>query len=208
MSAFPGYVLGIESAIGGGSISLHRNGTEIGGRSGNGSVSRAEELLPQIDRLLREFDVTIRDLDVIIVSTGPGSYTGIRVGIATIMGLRASVSARCLGATVLQAMTSVAKDQLTVMTGVPMGRNMVCSQLFEGDRPTNTPKLNTADEFIESVVAFTGPVVVHGSLFDDIKDPGSVRLIDAGDNLASLVAAAASSGFASEDLTPLFVDRQ
>ena len=208
MSAFSGYVLGIESAIGGGGISLNRNGVEIGGSSGNGSVSRGEELLPHIDRLLREFDVTIHDLDVIIVSTGPGSYTGIRVGIATMIGLRASVSARCLGVTVLQAMTLLVQDESATLTAVPMGRNIVCSQLFNGNQAMSMPKLNTVEEFTGSAAAFAGSVVVHRSLFDDIKDSGSARLIDAGDNLASLVAAATNSGFATEDLTPLFVDRQ
>ena len=208
MSAFSGYVLGIESAIGGGSISLHRNDIEIGGTYSDGSVSRAEELLPGIDSLMRKYDVSVRNLDIIIVSTGPGSYTGIRVGIATMIGLRASVSARCLGVTVLQAMTLLVKDESATLTAVPMGRNMVCSQLFNGDQAMSMPKLNTIEEFTESAAAFAGSVVVHRSLFDDIKNAGSARLIDAGDNLASLVADTASSGFATENLTPLFVDRQ
>ena len=193
MSTVSGYILGIESAIGGGSISLRHNGVEIGGSSGDDSVSRAEELLQRIDSLLREYDVTIRNLDVIIVSTGPGSYTGIRVGIATVLGLRASIGSRCLGVSVLQAMTLLAKNESAVLTAVPMGRNMVCSQLFEGDYPTSMPKLNTTEEFVESAIAFTGSVVVHRSLFNSIENRDSARLIDAGDNLASLIAAAAGS---------------
>lgn len=208
MSAVSGYVLGVESAIAGGSLSLHHNGVEISSSCGDGSVSRAEELLPHIDSLLREYDVTIRDLDVIIVSTGPGSYTGIRVGIATVIGLRAGIGAHCLGVTILQAMKSAAKTESKVMTSIPMGRNMVCSQLFEGDHPTSMPKLNTTEEFVESAITFTGSVVVHRSLFDAVKDLTSGRTIDAGDNLASMVATAVDSGFATEDLTPLFVDRQ
>ena len=208
MSVIHSYVFGIESAIGGGSISLHLNGVEIARSSGDGAVSRAEELLPAIDRLLHENDITARDLDVIIVSTGPGSYTGIRVGIATIMGLRSSINARCLGVTVLQAMTLAAKDRSAIITAVPMGRNMVCSQLFEGDRPVSSAKLHTTEEFIEFVTAFTGSAVMHKSLFDVLENTASGCLIDAGDCPASLVAAAASSGLASEDLTPLFVDRQ
>jgi tRNA threonylcarbamoyladenosine biosynthesis protein TsaB len=47
----------------------------------------ASDLLPQLSRLLREFDGTPRDLSLVCVGVGPGSYTGLRVGVATTLGL-------------------------------------------------------------------------------------------------------------------------
>jgi tRNA threonylcarbamoyladenosine biosynthesis protein TsaB len=66
-------ILAIESAVGGGSISLLRGSTEIAGWIGEGGVSRAEDLLPNISRLLHKAVVDKYDITKLAVSTGPGS---------------------------------------------------------------------------------------------------------------------------------------
>jgi tRNA threonylcarbamoyl adenosine modification protein YeaZ len=209
MSIPVSYVLGIESAIGGGSLSLHRDGVEIDASSGEDSVARAEQLLPRIDAVLQNQNITIRDIDLVIVSTGPGSYTGIRVGIATALGLRASLKARVLGITVLEAMSLTAqKSDTRVLTAVSMGRSMVCSQVFEHTSGGTTPMLETTEQFVEAAISFNGSVIVHKPLADAIRNIGQKTVFDLGDKLATIIAKGASSDFASENLTPLFVDRQ
>jgi tRNA threonylcarbamoyladenosine biosynthesis protein TsaB len=60
---------------------LARNDQDTGG-------SHTELLLPTIDRLFRETDLTLKQLDGLVVSIGPGSFTGLRVGLATLLGFR------------------------------------------------------------------------------------------------------------------------
>lgn len=55
------------------------------------------DLLPSIDTLTRRLGATPRDLSAVIVGTGPGSYTGLRVAIATALGLGSAARARLLG---------------------------------------------------------------------------------------------------------------
>ena len=73
-------ILAIESAIAGGSLSLIRGDVELGNWIGRADVSRAEEILVNIDAMLTACGVSKHDLDLIAVSAGPGSFTGIRIG--------------------------------------------------------------------------------------------------------------------------------
>ena len=50
--------------------------------------SHAKLLLPTIDQLFRETGLTLKQLDGLVVSIGPGSFTGLRVGLATLLGFR------------------------------------------------------------------------------------------------------------------------
>ena len=196
-------VLGIESAIAGGSICLTRNGAEIGSWVGDQSISKAEELLPNIDRLLRENSLGPHDIDRIIVSIGPGSFTGIKVGIATVLGLRASVGTTCLGINALQAI-SLSRDNGEVTVAVPVGRGTICIQSFTNGRPTSEPELLNEKE-LDALIDSESTPILHGSLYDPARFPGSV---DAGWNIASHLSAAVDSPFAIPELRPLFVERK
>src|SRR5258708_18599521 len=90
MSSYPEFTLAIESAISGGSISLLK-GREIANWIGSSNVSKAEDLLANIDHLLAANDIALNEIDLITVSAGPGSFTGIRIGIATALGLKAGL---------------------------------------------------------------------------------------------------------------------
>lgn len=70
--------------------------------AGAGPHSQAARLLPVIQELLREEDLNFQDLHVIATSTGPGSFTGIRLGLATAQGLVLSTRARSFAPTTFQ----------------------------------------------------------------------------------------------------------
>ncbi|UCF96423.1 MAG: tRNA (adenosine(37)-N6)-threonylcarbamoyltransferase complex dimerization subunit type 1 TsaB [Spirochaetaceae bacterium] len=54
-------------------------------------LKHSEKLMPAVRNLLREAGLPIQDLDLIVCSTGPGSFTGIRIGLATAKGLVAGI---------------------------------------------------------------------------------------------------------------------
>lgn len=76
---------------------LAQHGQEAGGA--HGAV-----LLPTIDRLLTEAKVHLRELNGLVCSAGPGSFTGIRVGLATCLGLRAATGLPLVLVPTLEAM--------------------------------------------------------------------------------------------------------
>lgn len=69
------------------SVALVSDGTLIGATSMEGRGSRNEKLLPAIDWLLAENSIDRRDLELFAVTRGPGSFTGVRIGLATMQGL-------------------------------------------------------------------------------------------------------------------------
>jgi len=199
-------MLAIETAIGGGSISLSINGAEIDHRVGTQTVSRAENLLPQIAEILKTHGLRRADIGVFAVSTGPGSFTGIRVGIATALGLKAAIRARFIGITSLQAMAVASNSELAV-AAVPMGRGVICCQQFRNNVPSSEPLLLGSDELSAYAEQIDGVLVYEGSLRDSIGPPRSTT-IDVGYNIAGVIASAARAGYGGEDLSPLFVDRK
>jgi tRNA threonylcarbamoyl adenosine modification protein YeaZ len=196
-------ILGIESAIAGGSISLWKNDIEIGSWIGKECVSRAEELLPNIDRLLNEVSIGVDTIDRIVVSLGPGSFTGIKVGLSTVLGLRASLGIKCVGISALSALAIISKTH-SVTAAVPVGRGTICIQEFRENDAVSTPKLINETEWEQ--ISFDGgsELVLHGSLFDADRFSSA---IDAGWNVASHLCAAVDSPAVTTDLRPMFVER-
>ncbi|MFN0138547.1 MAG: tRNA (adenosine(37)-N6)-threonylcarbamoyltransferase complex dimerization subunit type 1 TsaB [Pyrinomonadaceae bacterium] len=121
--------LALESAIAGGSISLLDGEEEIARWVGSSDVSKAEELLANIDAIARDSGLTRRDFDRIAVSAGPGSFTGIRIGLATVLGLKTGLGVKMQSVSALEAIAAPAADK-AVVVAVPMGRNSVCLQHF------------------------------------------------------------------------------
>jgi len=63
----------------------------------NHRKTHSQKLMPLIEDLLNSLDLTLEDIDVLAVSKGPGSFTGIRIGIATVKGLAQAVQKPIIG---------------------------------------------------------------------------------------------------------------
>jgi len=152
--------------------------------------------------------LTKADIRTIVVSTGPGSYTGIRVGLATVLGLRAALGTNCFGLTSLEALSLLGPRGEPVTAIVPMGRNLLCMQSFGFQRAESGPRILSESELIDSGPS-TNILVAHGDIFprlSNLADHG-FRLVNAGTNIASYLCSASDSEFATTDLSPLFVER-
>jgi tRNA threonylcarbamoyl adenosine modification protein YeaZ len=202
--------LGIESAIAGGSLSLYKGATELASWIGDDEVARAENLLPNVEKLLGEMSFTIKDIDTIVVSRGPGSFTGIRVSIATVLGLRASLNVRCVGLSALEAIAFTSEEP-NVLATIPMGRDLICFQQFIDRSPVSEPILIPPERLANALFEMgDSSIAAHTAICDAIRstDVPNLQVIDVGTNIASLLCRSAPSGFASEDLQPLFIDRR
>ena len=82
------YILNIETATKNCSVSISNNGILVAIKElNNGNYSHAEVLHPYINDVLRLAKISINDIDAIAVSKGPGSYTGLRIGVSAAKGL-------------------------------------------------------------------------------------------------------------------------
>lgn len=108
-------VLGVETATMQGGVALVG---EDGLRSEytlNVEATHSERLLPAIDRLLHDTGVTLRDLSGLAVSIGPGSFTGLRIGLSTVKGLAYATGLSVVGVPTLEALAwtaALAREQV------------------------------------------------------------------------------------------------
>lgn len=199
------YTLAIEAAIAGGSLSLCRGETEIAGWSGSADVSKAEDLLYNIDILLRENGVSKHDLGLIAVSAGPGSFTGIRIGIATALGLKNGLGIPMSSVSALNAMVAYPELDGTAWAAVPSGRNAVCMQEFTVENGSiseiGEPQTIREDDFFATV--YETPVLAHGAL---CKRGSNEKFIDVGTGIALFIAKYCSEN-PNTATPPLFISK-
>jgi tRNA threonylcarbamoyladenosine biosynthesis protein TsaB len=82
------YILNIETSTKNCSVSISKDGSLLAIKElNNGNYSHAEVLHPFINAVLEEAQIKISDLDAVAVSKGPGSYTGLRIGVSAAKGL-------------------------------------------------------------------------------------------------------------------------
>ena len=78
-------------------------------------VSRAQTLLEDVDALLRQGGAHPRDLDALAIGIGPGSFTGVRIGLAAARALALSLGVRGAGVSTLAALAAGAPGALPVI---------------------------------------------------------------------------------------------
>lgn len=78
-------------------------------------MSRAQTLLEDVDALLRQGGAHPRDLDALAIGIGPGSFTGVRIGLAAARGLALSLDLRGAGVSTLAALAAGAPGALPVI---------------------------------------------------------------------------------------------
>ncbi len=92
---------------------------------------QAERLFPLIGELLAKAGRSLADLDAIAVCTGPGNFTGVRIGVSAARGLALSLSRPAIGVTRLEALVEGAGRRAVALVAGPRGE--VYAQAFDAD---------------------------------------------------------------------------
>jgi tRNA threonylcarbamoyladenosine biosynthesis protein TsaB len=101
-------VLALDTTTRAGSIALVEDDRVVAERRGNPSRTHGERLPGEIASLLADHDRRTSDVDIFAVASGPGSFTGLRVGIATIQGLALVHRRRIVAVSALEAFAQAA----------------------------------------------------------------------------------------------------
>ncbi len=143
-------------------------------------AGEAERLLPAIDRLLADASLALGDLDGLGVAIGPGSFTGLRIGLATVKGLALGSGLPVAGIASLDALAwQVPWPALPVVPLLPARRGEVYGARFEPDGAGGARR-SVADLALdlEGVVRLVGdgPVLLVGPGADAWRAPLADRL--------------------------------
>ena len=132
-------------------------------------MTHSQTMLPIIKNIMDNTETNIDDVDMIAVSEGPGSFTGIRIGIATVKGLAFGKNKICIGVSTLEAMARTIADFCTDAIICPVmdaRRNQLYNAVFEmrggkllrltEDRMIEAPTLAKELDTMDRPVYFVG----------------------------------------------------
>jgi tRNA threonylcarbamoyl adenosine modification protein YeaZ len=131
-------VLALDTTTRTGSCALARDGRTVLEQTGDGTRSQAARLPADLMGLLSLAELPLADVDVFAVATGPGSFTGLRVGIATMQGLSFAMGKPLVGISALDAL-AVAGGNGRVLTWVDAWRGEVYSACYQGGIQVDEP---------------------------------------------------------------------
>ncbi len=125
-------ILAFESSAVAASVALLRDGHLLAETSSNYGNTHSETLLPMAEALLTQGKMRVSDIDLFAVSVGPGSFTGVRIGVSTVKGLAFGSGKPCVGVSTLEALAenlSLVPNAL-VCPVMNARRNQVYTSLF------------------------------------------------------------------------------
>lgn len=123
-------ILAIDTATRAGSIAVARGEKALASIRGNPASSHSVDLIDNIDRTLEQALVQLCEIDLFAASVGPGSFTGLRIGLATVKSLSVSLQRKCVGVSTLAAIAQAAGVSKLTVALLPAGRGEVFAQMF------------------------------------------------------------------------------
>jgi tRNA threonylcarbamoyladenosine biosynthesis protein TsaB len=126
------------------SVALVNDGALAGAIALEGRGSRNEKLLPAIDWLLSENGVDRQTLDLFAVTRGPGSFTGVRIGLATMQGLALALGRTVCAMSTHEAAAFGESGSIAIVDDAGRGESYVSH--FDDGRETLAPHIGVAPD--------------------------------------------------------------
>lgn len=127
-------ILGIETSAKAVSAALSRNGELVAECSQRSGLTHSRTLLPMISDMLKNTETPREAIDAVAVAVGPGSFTGIRIGVSTAKGLCWGLDKPAIGVSTLEAMAALVSflpEETVICPVMDARRGQVYNALFE-----------------------------------------------------------------------------
>lgn len=140
------------------------------------SDGHSRRLIPVIEFLLGASALRAADVEGYAVAVGPGSFTGLRVGLSTVQGLALAAGRPCLGLSTLDALAETARGEAPTLVAVVDGARVdqVFAATYDAEaRPLDGPRAETIHELLGRV---SGPAAFVGDGAEKYRDTIFSRL--------------------------------
>ncbi len=162
-------ILAIESSAKAASAVLCRDGEILAHSFQRSGLTHSATLLPMIDGMLRCAGIDKNDVDAVAVARGPGSFTGVRIGVSTAKGLCWGLGKPAIGVSTLEAMAWLAlcvPEGTVICPAMDARRSQIYNALFrmEKGRPVRlTPdRAIAAEDLAAEAAEIKAPLWVLG----------------------------------------------
>jgi tRNA threonylcarbamoyladenosine biosynthesis protein TsaB len=220
-----GLLLAIETAGSACSAAVTRGDETLAAERRQLRHGHAEVLLPMIDRVMARAGQLPSQLEFVVAATGPGGFTGIRVGLAAAHGIALAARARLIGITsfavVAASVGGPARERHgAVLVVLDSRREDLYVQLFapDGVRPLAAPRSVLGDNLIEHISAYfrptaNAPLLIAGDAASGAAAAleGRVNILTAPDSAPDALGVAAAAlrrlgaGGALDPARPLYL---
>jgi tRNA threonylcarbamoyladenosine biosynthesis protein TsaB len=123
-------ILAIETATRAGSVALARGKETLCSASGDAAASHSTDLIQTVAQILTSGGANLSDVDLFAAARGPGSFTGLRIGLATIKSFAVCTGRSCAGVSTLAAIAHAAGPSEHTVSLLPAGRGELFAQMF------------------------------------------------------------------------------
>lgn len=132
-------ILAIETSAKAASVCLCEDELLIAQSYQNSGLTHSQTILPMCEDMLKNCGVALKDVDLIACAAGPGSFTGLRIGLSAAKGLAWSLEKPCCGVSTLEAMAwQVAHIPGEIICAMDARRSQVYNARFRSDGTTLT----------------------------------------------------------------------
>lgn len=149
-------VLSIDTCLGACSCAVAKDGKTLAATFEPMTRGHQERLGPMVEATMQQAGVAFDQLDRVAVTVGPGSFTGLRVGLAFAKGLGLALDRPVVGIGALEALGAEESGRTLALADARRGQ--VYWQAFEDGRALNEPSAST----LEDAAAFFVPDIVTG----------------------------------------------
>lgn len=125
-------ILALETSAKAVSVAVVEDGAVLAAAYQNIGLTHSVTLMPLMDGMLHNAGLTAADMDLIAVAAGPGSFTGLRIGVSAAKGLAWALGLPCCGVSTLEAMVeNVRMFEGTVICAMDARRQQIYNAVFD-----------------------------------------------------------------------------
>ena len=168
-------ILSVDSSSVSASVSITKNGITLAESFINNGLTHSQTLMPMVEKTLKDSGVSIKDIDLFAITNGPGSFTGVRIGIASVKGMADALNKKCMAISTLEAIAEPLKNEDSIACAVMDARcNQVYTAIFENGKRLCEDKAVLIDELGVELKNYNKKVVFIGDgsvlCYEKLKD--------------------------------------
>ena len=156
-------ILSVDSSSVTASVAITENGNILSEKFINNGLTHSQTLMPMVENAINESGVSINDIDLFAITNGPGSFTGVRIGIASVKGMADALNKKCIAVSTLEAIAQPLENQDVIACAVMDARcNQVYTALFNNGNRLCEDKAILIDELGDELKQYDKKIVFIG----------------------------------------------
>ena len=174
-------LLSLESSAKAASCAVLEDGALLASAWQATGLTHSRTLLPMVEDMLENSELTIQDMDAIAVAAGPGSFTGLRIGLAAVKGLAWAAEKPCIPVSTLEAMAwPLAHLQGNIVCAMDARRQQIYNAVFlaevGGLTRLREDRAISLEDAAQDLTDLDGPMYIVGDgsklCFDFLREKG------------------------------------